>query len=255
MNDRVIELAEFFELSDESPDGTVCIVDGAVVDGSLIIKRTILGDDLVGGCNDGVRFIEPDVDEKWCVGSMFVDPVNGFIDNELAGVTFHGPNGFTVAQKVGGIFVTRMSTIDQAEPVVKSMLGRRGVVAIVYRHAEMPLAKVSGTVSFFFQDFSKCRFTPKEMHFVTLFTEDGIDPGADVVAAGEKGGTRRGADWCSGMKVGEANALGSQLVENRCIDWTPVTANVAVAEIVDEQGDDVGLLVFSKNGTNQKQSK
>ena len=65
VNDRVIELAEFFELVDESPDGTVCIVDGAVVDGSLIVQRTILGDDLVGCCNDGVRFIEPDVDEKW----------------------------------------------------------------------------------------------------------------------------------------------------------------------------------------------
>ena len=48
MNDRVIELAEFFELVDESPDGTVCIVDRAVVDGSLILQRTILGDDLVG---------------------------------------------------------------------------------------------------------------------------------------------------------------------------------------------------------------
>ena len=46
---RVIELAEFFELVDESPDGTVCIVDRAVVDGSLIVQRTILGDDLVGG--------------------------------------------------------------------------------------------------------------------------------------------------------------------------------------------------------------
>ena len=189
MNDRVIELAEFVELVDESPDGTVCIVDGAVVDGSLIVQRTILGDDLVGGCNDGVRFIEPNIDEKWCVRANFVDPVNGFIDNELAGVAFHGSNGFTVAQKVGGIFMTGMRSIDEAEPVVESMIRRGGVIAPVNRHAEVPLSKVSGTVAFISQDFSKCRFTPKEMHFVTLFTEDGIDPSADVVAAGEKGGT------------------------------------------------------------------
>jgi hypothetical protein len=44
------------------------------------------------------------------------------------------------------------------------------------------------------------------MHSVTLFTEDGIDSGADVVAAGEEGGARRGADRRSGMEVGEANA-------------------------------------------------
>ena len=84
-----------------------------------------------------------------------------------------------------------MSPIDQAEPVVESMIGRGGIIAPVNRHAEVPLAKVSGGVAFAFQDFGECRFTPKEMHFVTLFTEDGIDSGADVVAAGEKGGTGR----------------------------------------------------------------
>ena len=52
VNDGVVELAEFFELGDESPDGSVCVVDGAVVDGGLIVERTIPGDDLVGGRND-----------------------------------------------------------------------------------------------------------------------------------------------------------------------------------------------------------
>ena len=39
MNDGVVELAEFFELGDESPDGSVRVVDGAVVDGGLIVER------------------------------------------------------------------------------------------------------------------------------------------------------------------------------------------------------------------------
>ena len=166
---------------------------------------------------------------------MFFDPVNGFIDNELAGVTFHGPNRFTVTQKVGGIFVTRMSAIDQAEPVVESMIGWGGIAAPVNRHAEMPLAKVSGIEAFAFQDLGECRFTPKQMHFVTLFTEDGIDSGADVVTASEKSGTGRRADRRPGVEVSEAHAFGSQRVENRCIDWPPVTANVAVAEVVNEE--------------------
>ena len=102
-----------------------------------------------------------------------------------------------------------MSAIDQAEPVVESMIGRGGIAAPINRHAEMPLAKVSGTEAFAVQALGECRFTPKEMHFVTLFTEDRIDSGADVVAAGEKGGTRRRAYRRSGMEVGEAHALGS----------------------------------------------
>ena len=132
-----------------------------------------------------------------------------------------------------------MSTIDQAEPVVESMIGRGGIAAPVNRHAEMPLAKVSGAEAFAFQDLGECRFTPKEMHFVTLFTEDGIDSGTDVVTASEKSGTGRRADRCPGVEVSEAHAFGSQRVENGCLDGTSVTANVAVAEVVDKEGDDV----------------
>jgi hypothetical protein len=93
---------------------------------------------------------------------------------------------------------------------------------------------VSGAVAFVFQDFGERRFTPKQMHSVTLFTEDGIDSGADMVAAGEEGGARRGADWRSGMEIGEAHALAGQLVENGSLDRPPVTAEIAVAQIVDE---------------------
>ena len=43
MNDGVVELAELLELGDESPDGAVRVVDGAVVDGGLIVERAIPG--------------------------------------------------------------------------------------------------------------------------------------------------------------------------------------------------------------------
>ena len=135
-------------------------------------------------------FIEPEVEEEGGVGVAFlVEPGNGFVNDDLAGVAFHWPDGFAVAQKVGGIFVTGMSPIDQAEPVVETMIGRGGIIAPVDRHAEVPLAKVSSGVAFVFQDFGESRFTPQQMHSVTLFTEDGIDSGADVVAAGEEGGS------------------------------------------------------------------
>ena len=190
VNDCVFELADLLELGDKSPYGAVRVVDGAVVDGGLIVERTIPRDDLVGGRNDSVGLIEPEVEKEGlaCV-TFLIEPVNGFVDDELARVAFHGPDGFAVAQKVGGIFVSRISPIDQAEPVVEAMFGRRGVVAIVYRHPEMPFTKVSGTVALVLQDFGESRFAPKEMHSVTLFIEDGIDSGANVVAAGEECGT------------------------------------------------------------------
>ena len=201
-----------------------------------------------------VGLVEPEVEEEGSVGVAFlVEPGNGFVDDELAGVAFHGPDGFAVAQKVGGIFVTGMSPIDQTEPVVEAMFGRGGVVAIVYRHTEMPFTKVSGGVAFVFQDFGERRFAPKQMHSVTLFTEDGIDSGADVVAASEKGGTRRRADWRPGVEVGEAHAIGSQLVENRGLDWTTVTTNIAVTEVVDEEGDDIWCSLLCQSGKGQRQ--
>lgn len=253
MNDGVVELAELLELGDESPDGSVCVVDGAVVDGSLILERTIPGDDLVGGRNDGVGLVEPEVEEEGSVGVAFlVEPGNGFVNDELAGVTFHGPDGFAVAQKVGGIFLTGMSSIDQAEPVVEAMFGRGGVVAIVYRHTEMPFTKVSGAVAFVFQDFGKRRFALQEMHSVTLFTKDGIDSGADVVAASEEGGTGRRADRRPGMEVGEAHAFSGQVVENGRLYRAAIAAEVAVAKVVDKQSDDVRVFVLGKTGTNQK---
>jgi len=254
VNDGVVELAEFFELGDESPDGSVRVVDGAVVDGGLIVERAILGNYLVGGRNDGVGLVEPEIEkEGFLVVALFIEPGEGFIDDELAGVAFNGPDGLAVAQKVGGIFVTGMSPIDQAEPVVEAMFGRRGVVAIVYRHTEMPFAKVSGAVAFVFQDFGERRFALQEMHSVTLFTDDGIDSGTDVVATGEEGGTGRGADRRSGMEVGEAHTPGGQLVEDRRLDRAAIATEVPVAQVVNEQGDDVRTFVLGKSRTKQKE--
>ena len=57
------------------------------------------------------------------------------------------------------------------------------------------------------------------------------------------------------MKVGEANALGSQLVENRCVDWPPITTDVTVAEIINKN-ENVGFsLQKGCCGKRQKESE
>ena len=90
------------------------------------------------------------------------------------------------------------------------------------------------------------------MHLVKAFGDDGVDSGATVVAAREKGGARRGAGCGARVEVGEAHATGCQLVEDRSLDRTAITAEVAVAEVVDKEGDDVGLFVRGKSRANQQ---
>ena len=142
----------FSSLGDESSDGPVRVVDGAVVDGGLIVERAIPGNDLVGGRDRGVGLVEPEIDkEGFFVVVLFIEPGEGFIDDDLAGVAFHLSNAFAIAQKLGWVPVAGARAVDEAEPVVEAMIGGGGVIAIVYRHTEVPFAKVSGAVAFSFR--------------------------------------------------------------------------------------------------------
>ena len=55
------------------------------------------------------------------------------------------------------------------------------------------------------------------------------------------------------MEVGKAHATCGQAIEDWSLRRTTVTAEVAVPEVVHEQGDDVRAFVFSKTGANQQQ--
>ena len=104
-----------------------------------------------------------------------------------------------------------------------------GVFTLVDGHAQMPFAEVSSGVALVPEDFGEGDLAWKQMHPVNRFTDDGVDSRADVVAAGQEGGARRGADRGSRMKVGETHAFGGQLVENRSLDGAAIAANVAIA--------------------------
>ena len=117
----------------------------------------------------------------------------------------------------------------------------------------MPLAEVGGGIAVFLEHFGDGRFALQQMHLVQTFGDDGIDSGAIVVAARKEGGARRGTTRGARVKIGETHAPGGQLVEDRGLDAPPVTAKIAIPEIVDEQGDDVGTFVLGKTGTNKKQ--
>ncbi len=255
-DDRVVELAEFFEPGDEAPDGPIRIVDGATVDCFSFVERAILGNDLVGRRDRVVGFIEPEIEEEgFLVVSLLIKPGKSFVDHDLAGITFHLSHAFAIAQEVGRVLVTATRAVDDAEPVVKAVIGRSGVFAILDGHAEVPLAKVSGGVTVFFEHFGDGRFALLEMHPVKTFVEDRVDSGATVLASRQKGSPRRGTGRGARVEVGEAHATSSQLVDNRGLDGTVVAADVAVAKIVDVERDDIRRLVFGETGANQNQDK
>ena len=98
---------------------------------------------------------------------------------------------------------------------------------------------MSGGVALVLEDFGKGGLALEEVHPVNRLADDGVDPSADVVAAGEEGGARGRADWGPGVEIGEAHAFGSQFVEDGSLDGTAVASDVAVAQVVGKEGDDV----------------
>ena len=136
-----------------------------------------------------MRFVEPKIEKEGFVGvAFFIKPGEGFIDDDLAGVAFYLSHAFAIAKKLGWILVAGARAVDEAEPVVEAMFGRRGVLAIVYRHTEMPLAEVGGGVAVFLEHFGDGRFARQQMHLVQTFGDDGINSGPIVMAAREEGG-------------------------------------------------------------------
>ena len=130
------ELAEFFEFGDESPDGAIGVVDGAVVDGGLIVEGAIRGDNLVGSRDDRMGLIEPEVEEEGSVVvAFFIEPGNGFVNDDLAGVAFYLSHAFTIAQKLGWVLVAGARAVDEAKPIGEAMIGRGGILAILDGHA------------------------------------------------------------------------------------------------------------------------
>ena len=138
--------------------------------------------------------------------------------------------------------MTWSRAVDDAKPIVESMIGGCRIIAILDRHAEVPLAKVSGGIAVLFEHFGNRSFTLQKVHSVKTLVEDGVDSGSWVLTAGQKGGARRRASRSSRVKVGEAHTSGGQLVEDGSFHRTAVASDVAITEVIDEKGDDVRTL-------------
>ena len=95
-----------------------------------------------------MRFLEPDVEKKGLVGlADFLQPVDSFIGNDLAGVAFYFTYFLSIAEKVCRVPVTRGGVVVGGEPVVESVVGQGRLVSSPERRAEVPLAEVHRLVT------------------------------------------------------------------------------------------------------------
>ena len=92
--------------------------------------------------------MEPDVEKERLVRlALVVEPGDGFIRKDLAGVTFDLSNAFAVAIEVGGILVARTGVVVRGEPVVEAVIVERGFVATSERSADVPFAEMRGLIA------------------------------------------------------------------------------------------------------------
>lgn len=111
----------------------------------------------------------------------------------------------------------------------------------------MPLARHRGGVAGFFEKLGNgdLRLAHMELAFGR---NPVVDSGPVGAASGHEADSRGGTDRSGGVAVGEANAVLSELIKMRCLDvWMAVAFEIAVAEIVAEDDDDVGFAPGSES--------
>ena len=126
--------------------------------------------------------------------------------------------------------------VEQAEVGVESLPG--GHVAVF--GAQVPFAHHGGAVALRLERFGE-RDLLRRQAGLAVGTEHVAHPRADGVAAREEGCAGGGAGRGGRVELGEAHAFGGHLVEvRRANRRVAVARQVAVAEIVGEEDDEVG---------------
>lgn len=104
---------------------------------------------------------------------------------------------------------------------------------------------MSGLVALFAEGVGDGDFAGRESPF-GVREEDAsrtAHAAADGIAAGQEGGPAGGADLRRDVEIGKAKPLGGHAIEMGCPDRRgAVAAEIAVAEVIGEDDDDVGPL-------------
>ena len=128
----------------------------------------------------------------------------------------------------------------------------RVAVGIVGPHAQMPLADGPGGVAAFLEQFGQRHFAVRQMPrraiaqhaklFVAHAAADRIPSGQQRRAAGR-------ADFGRRVEIGEPHPLGRHAIQVRRADaGMPVAAQIAVAQVVGQDENDVRMFGIGRSG-------
>jgi hypothetical protein len=204
------------------------------------------GGELRRGGNALVRFVEADVEEKgFRLVAVVVEPVDGFVHHDLAGVAFHLAQGLAIAHEVDGVAVRGGGVVARGQPMVVAVVAGVGPVARAVREvvAEMPFPHMGGGVSTRLEEFGHGGFLHPQVHVL-----GGGHPTVYSRPHGEasrlQGGPRGRAYGAGGVEVAELESLRGQFVEvGRLVLGAAVATEVARPKVIGEYEHDVGLIL------------
>ena len=131
-----------------------------------------------------MRFVKADVEEKrFLLIAMLVEPFDGFIGNDLTGVTLDLSKCLAVADKIIWVVVGRQGVVARCQPMVVAMISRVGARNVISKPvAEMPFANMCSRVAGGLEEFSNRGFLNSQMHLLRS-GDPAVDPSAHGKAA------------------------------------------------------------------------
>ena len=184
--------------------------------------------------------MEPEVEEERPVLVRF-EELNRLGHDDVRRRAFELAGRLAVANEVGRVEVAGRGVVLRVQPVVETRLARRAFAAVGLA-VEVPLAGVTGPIAGFLEQLG-------DRHFAGSQEDAAVrrNPVTDAEAVGDppgqQAGARGGTDRGRRIAVREFDPFCRELVEVRRADLrVGEAAQVAVAEVIAQEDDDVGLL-------------
>ncbi len=190
--------------------------------------------------------VEADVDEEGfsrILVGMVVEPTDGLVGQDLAGIAFDFPQGFAVADEIGGIVMGGDGIVASGDPVIVAVVTWIGSTGSFFKVvAEVPFSDVRGGIATGFEEFGDSGFFYPEVHLLGG-GDPTVNPRPNRKPAGLEGCAGWGANSAGCIEVGKLDALGGEFVEvGSLVLGAAVAGEVAGTKVVSEHDDDVWLL-------------